>query len=90
LRYLSHVITFFQAHPSFTPDIFPGLDPRIEKLAVEMLPYGPEQLNQMWAYIGAKYLPSVVYRVRMILLQDSEPQGIGKPIATIETTLRDK
>lgn len=90
LRYLSHVIAFFQSHPSFTPDEFPGLDSRIEKLTVEMLPYGPEQLNQTWAYIGTKYLPSVVYRIRMVALQDVEPMGIGQPITSIETALHDK
>jgi hypothetical protein len=90
LRYLSYVMTFFQGHPSFTPDEYPGLDQNIGKLTMEMLSYGPEQLNQIWAYIGTKYLPSVAYRVRMIVLQDNEPTGIGKPITTIETMLHDK
>ena len=90
LRYLSLVLNFFQAHPSFTPDEYPALDASIEKLNIELLTYGPEQLNQLWAYIGAKYLPSAVYRVRMVVLQDIEPQGIGQPITTIDTVLHDK
>lgn len=90
LRYLSYVMTFFQAHPAFSPDEFPGLDARIERLAPEMLSYGPEQLNQMWAYIGTKYLPSVAYRVRMVVLQDVEPLGIAKPITQIQSALHDK
>jgi len=90
LRYISYVLTFFQSHPVFTPDQYPGLDSGIEKLTVELISYGPEQLNQLWAYIGTKYLPSVIYRVRMVVLQDVEPQGIGQPITTIETTLHDK
>ncbi len=89
LRYLSFVLMYFQAHPVFTPDEYPALDARIEKLTVELLSYGPEQLNQMWAYIGTKYLPSVVYRVRMVVLQD-EPEGIGNPITTLESALHDK
>jgi hypothetical protein len=90
LRYLSYVLTFFQAHPAFAPDEFPGLDPRIERLAPEMLSYAPEQLNQMWAYIGTKYLPSVAYRVRMVVLQDVEPLGIGQPIVRIRSAMHDK
>ena len=89
LHFLSHVLTFFQANPSFTADSHPGLDPRIEKLALEMLSYGPEQLNQTWAYLGSKYLPSAIYRLRMVMLQDMEPAGIGQPITTIETTLNE-
>jgi hypothetical protein len=90
LRYLSHVMTFFQAHSAFSAAEYPGLDPRIAMLSVELLAYGPEQLNQTWAYLGTKYLPSVVYRVRMVVLQDVEPLGIGKPITTIETAIHDK
>lgn len=90
LRYLSYVLTFFQAHPAFAPDQFPALDTRIEYLAPDLLSYGPEQLNQMWAYIGTKYLPSVAYRVRMVVLQDIEPLGIDQPIVRIQAELHDK
>ena len=90
LRYLSNVLTFFQAHPSFTADAYPGLDPSIEKLTVEMLSLSSEQLNQMWTYLGSKYLPSITYRIRMIVLQDTEALGIAKPVTTISATLHDK
>ena len=90
LHYLSHVLKYFQAHPSFTPDEYPGLHPSIEKLNVELLSYGTEQLNHVWAYIGAKYLPSAIYRVRMVILQDSAPRGIGKPISELEMVPREK
>jgi hypothetical protein len=84
LRYLSHVLRFFQAHPTFTPSEYPALDPSIGRLNVELISYGPEQLNQLWAYIGAKYLPSAVYRVRMLVLRDAEPTGVDTPIAEID------
>jgi len=90
LKFLSHVLTFFQSHPSFSADNSPGLDPRIVKLNVELLSYTPEQLNQTWAYLGSKYLPSAIYRVRMVTLQDIEPMEISKPITAInaEITVR--
>jgi hypothetical protein len=90
LNFLSHVLTFFQSHPSFTADNSPGLDARIVKLNADLLSYTPEQLNQTWAYLGSKYLPSAIYRVRMVTLQDSEPKAINKPVSGIntETTLR--
>jgi hypothetical protein len=90
LKFLSHVFTFFQANPSFSADNSPGLNGNIEKLNVELLSYTPEQLNQTWAYLGSKYLPSAIYRVRMVSLQDIEPVEIGKPITTInaEVTVR--
>ncbi len=87
LRTLSHILTFFQARPIFTPADNPGLPAGVDRLAIDLLSYGPEQLNQMWACLGAKYLPSVVYRLRMVVLQDMEPIGTGLPITTVATTL---
>lgn len=87
LRYLSLVMTFFQSHPTFNASDDPALDPRIARLNVELLSYGPEQLNQLWAYVGGKYLPSVLYRIRLITLQDEEPMAIGQPIVEIDTAV---
>jgi hypothetical protein len=87
LYFLSQVLTFFQAHPSFSADNSPGLDPRIVKLNVELLSYTPEQLNQTWAYLGSKYMPSAIYRVRMVMLQDIEPTAISKPITAINAEI---
>lgn len=87
LRTLSHILAFFQARPLFTAAGSPGLPAGLERLAIELLSYGPEQLNQMWACLGAKHLPSAVYRLRMVVLQDLEPIGSGMPITSIATTL---
>jgi hypothetical protein len=85
LRSLSLVLTYFQSHPTFTPDTYPGLDPRIERLTAELQSLSYEQLNQVWAFIGAKQLPSAIYKVRMVALQDSEPAAVQPPISQIQT-----
>lgn len=87
LRTLSHLLAFFQARPVFTPSDSPGLPAGLERLALDLVSYGPEQLNQMWACLGAKHLPSLVYRVRLVVLQDLEPSGTGLPITTIDAAL---
>jgi hypothetical protein len=89
LGFLSQALTFLQAQPVFTPATHAGLDARIEKLVVEMLAYGPEQLNQTWACLGAKYLPSALYRVRLVTLQDREPRAVVRPIDEVHTLLAD-
>ena len=89
LGFLSQALGHFHAQPVYGPDTHAGLDPRIEKLTLEMLAYGPETLNQTWACLGAKYLPSALYRVRMVTLQDLEPAGVGRPIEHIRTTVAD-
>jgi hypothetical protein len=86
LKYLSHVLTCFQAQRSFTQTEHADLDPRIEKLTVELLSLPYDQLNQIWAFVGAKQLPSAVYRVRMVLLQDAA-SDLAMPLTHLEAEL---
>jgi hypothetical protein len=81
LRMLSFVLTYFQSHRGFTPEACPGLDARIEKLTAELLSLSYEQLNQVWAFVGGKQLPSVAYRIRMVTLQDAAQRGIETPFS---------
>lgn len=87
LRTLSLALNYFQSHPLFTPTDSPGLPAGLDRLTVELQSYGPEQLNQMWTCFGAKHLPAIIYRLRMVVLQDDEPTGTGQPITTIDTVL---
>lgn len=87
LHFLGHVLTFFQAHPQFQIDRYPSLDPRIRKLTLELLNLNYEQLNQLWAFLGAKYLPSAVYRLRLVALQDQEPAGLRPPVSAMSAKI---
>jgi hypothetical protein len=87
LRSISHVLTYFQGHPSFAAEEYPGLSEGISKLVVELQSPTYEQLNQVWAFIGAKQLPSVIYKVRMIHLQDGSSKGIQLPITRLSSNL---
>lgn len=87
LKYLSYVLTFFQSYPSFTSEVYPALDPLIEKLTVELQTLNYEQLNQIWAFIGGKQLPSIIYKVRMVSLQGIVPSVIQPPVMEVSTNL---
>jgi hypothetical protein len=86
LKSLSLVLTFFQSNGTFVPGEYPGLDPRIEKLTTELLSLSFEQMNQMWGFIGAKLLPAVVYKVRMVIVQDTQPSDYLPPVTTINAS----
>lgn len=90
LKALSNVLTFFQSHPVFNADDYPALDSRIGKIAMDLYSVPPETLNQLWASIGAKYQPSVLYRARLVTIQDQEPFQPGEPITDIAFDLRNK
>ena len=87
LRQLSWVLTFFQAHPGFTRDRFPALDPRIERFTTELSSLTFDQLNQLWSCNGGRQLPSVVYRLRLVAVQDIEPASIQPPVTEISAAL---
>ena len=90
LKYISYVLTYFQSHPSFTSVEYPALDPSIEKLTTELQSLSYEQLNQVWAFIGGKQLPSVIYKVRMVSLQAMVLTLIQPPITEINTNLQNQ
>jgi uncharacterized protein DUF4255 len=87
LRQLSLVLTFFQSHGVFTRERNPALDPRIERLGVDLISLTLEQLNQLWAFVGAKQLPSALYRARLVALQDLQPAGVQPPITAIGSSV---
>lgn len=87
LKFISMVIVFFQSHPVFTPAEYPALDPGIERLAVELQSPTYEQLNQIWGFVGAKQLPSVIYKVRMVVLQDATPGDMRPPVSGLVPAL---
>jgi hypothetical protein len=90
LKYISYLLTYFQSQPHFTQDGFPGLDARIEKLTLELQSPSFEQLNQMWTFIGGKQLPSVLYKVRMVILQPDTPTVVQPPLTKIATTIHSR
>ena len=92
LRLLSYIITFFQANPVFDEERFPHLNNRVEpekpwlkigKLITSLHPITFEQQNNLWAAIGAKYMPSVLYKIRTITFIDTEPKFEAPPVTEI-------
>ncbi len=66
LKFLSHTISFFQKNPVFTRQNSPDLDPRIDKLILDIENLNINDLSSLWSILSGKYQPSVLYRVRML------------------------
>jgi hypothetical protein len=86
LKRLSEVITYFQGTTFFDKTDYPTLDP-IEYLTVELFSLSFELQNQLWASIGAKYMPSVVYKVRMVVMDKGFLGAKEKAIMEIDNNL---
>jgi hypothetical protein len=66
LAAISEVISFFQQHRYFTQQTLPDLDPVIDKLNFEMRNLDVLDVNHVLGQFGAKYLPCVMYKVRLL------------------------
>jgi hypothetical protein len=83
LEFLSGAIRFFQTKHVFTPQNTSDLDSGIKKLIVDLHTISFEQQNHLWGALGAKYLPSVMYRVRMITIQEAQAVDEHPPIREV-------
>jgi hypothetical protein len=83
LRDLASVVSFFQANTVFTEQQYPALnasvtDPvnkpwqLIERLSFKLYGLSFEQQNNLWAMLGTKYKPSVMYKMNMLTIFDTK------------------
>ncbi|MCA8829724.1 DUF4255 domain-containing protein [Hymenobacter pini] len=70
LKFLGAGLTFFQRKNVLTAQNTPTLDRRLEKVLVELETATTHEWSQLWGMLGSKYLPGVLYKVRMLTLQD--------------------
>ncbi len=86
LGYLSDVIGFFQSKNVFTNENTPTIGTSIKKLVLDLHSLNFETQNHLWGVIGSNYLPSVVYRVQTIFIQEYRIEDIQKPVMEISLT----
>jgi hypothetical protein len=86
LSRISQIAQLFQEHPSFDHENTPNLDDRIEKLVVELVTLPLSEQNHLWSILRTSYLPSLLYKVRMLVFRDEVPEG-APHVKETETTV---
>jgi hypothetical protein len=71
LKFLSFIIAFLQRKPVFNQSNTPRLPNEIEKLSFDLDIVGSDKLSHIWTMLGAKYMPSVIYKLRMLTFDDA-------------------
>lgn len=71
LRFISFIIAYFQSKNVFTKSNTPNMDSRLEKLSLEIFDLSTDSLSNMWSSLGAKYMPSVLYKMRILTFDES-------------------
>ncbi len=70
LKFISYVISFFQHKNVFRSDTSPGLDTSVKKIIVDLHTLDFDKQNHMWGMLGARYMPSVLYKIRLVTVQE--------------------
>jgi hypothetical protein len=75
LKRLSYIIQFFQYKNVFTTLNSPGLPAGVEKLILDLSTLSFQDMNNLWGILGSKYLPSVMYKLRLIKISEEFAEG---------------
>jgi len=75
LKFISSSIGFFQARPVIDQQNTPDLDARIEKVTLEIQNLSIMELSNLWGILSGKYMPSILYKVRMLTIDSQEISG---------------
>lgn len=71
LKMLGNVMAFLQSKPSFNAQNSAGFPAGMEKLSLELVNLSIQEVNNVWSILGAKYMPSIAYKMRMLVLQEN-------------------
>lgn len=85
IKFLSQAVAFFQASPVFTPERSSAFPREMERLTVDLMNMDLAFLYNLWSALGAKYLPSVVYKVRMLTVQEAWMTDLVPGVAGTDT-----
>lgn len=87
LKFLDAVILFFQINNYIDASTSSSIPEGLTKLEFEFEKITFQQMQSLWTAMGAKYQPSVIYKMRLIKIQANETTGITSSITgTANTT----
>lgn len=71
LRYISLVLEYFQGTKVFDRGNLPSLSLNVDRVGMEYVNLDSRELNNIWSLLGLKYMPSVLYKLKMVTFTSS-------------------
>ena len=75
LKFLSATIAFFQSRSIFDRHNAPDMDARIDRFVLNIENLNANEMHNLWSIHGGHYLPSALYRVRLVNLDGDSVMG---------------
>jgi hypothetical protein len=90
LKFLSKTISYFHGQNVFDNQNSPTLDRNIDKIVLDIENQSMDEMSKLWGILSGKYLPSVLYKVRMVTFDANAVIGqtseMSNPIPTMGKT----
>ena len=86
LKRLSFIIQFFQYQNVFTPLTSPTIPEGVDELILDLMTLSYQDLNNLWGIMGSRYLPSVMYKMRLISINEDFAYGGAGVVQKITIT----
>ncbi|OYQ36191.1 hypothetical protein CHU95_05210 [Niveispirillum lacus] len=80
LKVMSNVIMFFQANSSFKRSLLPNMPAELSLLEIEIENTSDAKSFEIWSALGATYLPSLIYKVRRLIIDADQISGFTAPL----------
>lgn len=80
---LSSVIAYLKSKPTFDHRNTPQLPDDVRRLNFNLEKLSYADGSNIWSYLGANYLPSVVYTIRMVALGSPQLQSVDPAVETV-------
>ena len=94
---ISNIIEFFQSKKVFTQVNTPFVsgnsifdDLKEFRVIVDLYTPTFEQLNYIWGTLGGKSVPSVLYKISIVIIESNTIKDTGQPINEVVGILKDK
>jgi hypothetical protein len=75
LKSIALTISYFHQNPMLDHRNCPDLDKGLDRLILDIENLSPTEMSNVWGTLGGRYLPSVLYRVRMVTIDSGAMLG---------------
>lgn len=87
LKFLNEVMLFFQINAMINAHSFANMPAGVDRLEFEIEKINYQQMQGLWTAMGAKYQPSVIYKMRLITIQANQLKGFEQAVVQTSNQL---
>jgi hypothetical protein len=86
LKFLNAAILFFQINQVLNATTSSAIPAGLNKVEFEIEKITYHQMQSLWTAMGAKYQPSVIYKMRLVTIQGDETEGFTPAVSRTSNT----